>query len=126
MDVVNRDDVEAFVTKDTSVIREILSYRNSAIRRQSLAEAIVPPGGSTHPHYHKAAEEIYYILAGQGRMRVGSEAADVQAGDGIAIPPGSVHQITNTGREDLVFLCCCAPAYEHADTELVEAIPEPR
>ena len=119
MDIVNRNHVEAFVTKDTSTIREILSYRNSQIRKQSLAEAIVPPGACTQPHYHRVAEEIYYVLAGQGRIRVEGEEADVAPGDGIAIPPGCVHQIWNTGAEDLVFLCCCAPAYEHSDTELV-------
>lgn len=122
MDVVNRNDVTPFVTKDTSTIREILSYRNSAIQRQSLAEATVPPGASTQPHYHREAEEIYYILAGRGRMRIGSEEADVKVGDGIAIPPGSVHSISNTGAEDLVFLCCCVPAYEHSDTELTGAV----
>ena len=44
-------------------------------------------------------------------------AADAQ--DAIAIPPGALHQITNTGSEALKFLCCCAPGYEHEDTVLV-------
>ena len=39
MDIQNIDRVPAFTTKDGSEIRELLAYRNSAIRRQSLAEA---------------------------------------------------------------------------------------
>ena len=39
MDVLNLDAVPAFTTKDGSEIRELLAYRNSAIRNQSLAEA---------------------------------------------------------------------------------------
>jgi hypothetical protein len=31
----------------------------------------------------------------------------------------AVHQITNVGREELKFLCCCAPAYEDEDTALI-------
>jgi mannose-6-phosphate isomerase-like protein (cupin superfamily) len=31
-----------------------------------------------------------------------------------------LHQITNTGIEELKFLCCCAPGYEHEDTVLAE------
>jgi mannose-6-phosphate isomerase-like protein (cupin superfamily) len=53
-------------------------------------------------------------------MRIDREERPVAAGDAIAIPPGAVHTITNTGDQMLKFLCCCAPAYEHADTVLVE------
>ncbi len=120
MDIQNRDRVPSFTTKDGSEIRELLAHRNSCIAKQSLAEARLPVGGSTTPHYHPLTEEIYYILSGQGRMRIGTETSEVGPGDAIAIPPGLEHQIANTGDETLVFLCCCAPAYEHADTVLVE------
>lgn len=119
MDVHNVADVPAFSTKDGSEIRELLAHRNSCIRLQSLAEARLPPGGSTTPHYHPRTEEIYYIQEGVGRMQIGEEFRDVGPGDAIAIPPGSPHQITNTGTSLLRFLCCCAPAYEHADTVLL-------
>ncbi|HEX3725954.1 MAG TPA: cupin domain-containing protein [Pirellulales bacterium] len=124
MDIHNIEQVASFTTKDTSEIRELLAHRNSCIRNQSLAEARLPPGASTTPHYHPACEEIYYVLQGSARMRIGDQTADVGVGDAIAIPPGEIHQITNTGEQPLVFLCCCAPGYEHADTVLVEDWPE--
>ncbi len=120
MDIRQIDQVPAFTTKDGSEIRELLAHRNSCIAKQSLAEARLAPGQQTTPHYHVQTEEIYYILTGHGRMRIDREERDVAAGDAIAIPPGAVHTITNTGSEALKFLCCCAPAYEHADTVLVE------
>jgi mannose-6-phosphate isomerase-like protein (cupin superfamily) len=123
MHIVNIDDTAPFVTKDGSEIRELLAHRNSCIRNQSLAEARVAPGQTTQPHYHPQTEEIYYILQGQGRMRIDSECRDVGPGDAIAIPPGSPHQITNIGEQTLIFLCCCAPGYEHSDTVLLEAMP---
>src|SRR5438309_8091644 len=116
MDVKNLDEVPAFITKDGSEIRELLAHRNSAIRKQSQAEARVPVGGSTREHFHVEAEEIYYITAGTGRMRIGNHTHDVKPGDAIAIPPGQKHKIWNTGRETLKLLCCCAPAYEDNDT----------
>ena len=118
MDVVNIDQVEPFVTKDGSEIRELLAHRNSALRNQTLAEARLPAGAATTPHYHVKTEEVYYILAGSGCMRVGDEERPVLPGDAIAIPPGTLHQITNTGSDVLKFLCCCAPPYEHEDTIL--------
>ena len=110
----------AFTTKDGSEIRELLAYRNSCIRLQSLAEARVPVGSSTQEHYHIHTEEIYYITAGQGRMRLGTETREVRPGDAIAILPGQRHKLWNTGQEVLRLLCCCAPPYEHADTVLTE------
>jgi mannose-6-phosphate isomerase-like protein (cupin superfamily) len=120
MDIFNIDRVPAFTTKDGSEIRELLAPRNSKdIARQSLAEARLAPGGRTTPHYHPVTEEIYYILAGAGLMQIGDETRQVGPGDAIAIPPGAVHTIENTGDQTLKFLCCCAPAYEHDDTVMV-------
>jgi mannose-6-phosphate isomerase-like protein (cupin superfamily) len=120
MDIVNLAKTDSFTTKDGSEIRELLAHRNSCIRKQSLAEARVPPGARTIPHYHPQTEEIYYILQGAGQMRIGEETTAVGPGDAIAIPPGQIHHITNSGDTALVFLCCCAPGYEHTDTVLVE------
>ncbi|MEI8312382.1 MAG: cupin domain-containing protein [Verrucomicrobiota bacterium] len=42
----------------------------------------------------------------------------IAPGDLAAIPPGMRHTIHNTGSDELVFLCTCAPGYEHTDTFL--------
>lgn len=120
MDVVQRDSCTPFITVDGSEIRELLAYRNSSIRNQSLAEATLPPGGATTEHYHPRAEEIYYILHGTGTMRIDGEQREVRPGDAIAIPPGAKHKILNHCDSPLVFLCCCAPCYEHEDTVMTE------
>lgn len=122
MDVINRNEVVAFTTKDTSTIREILAPRNSAIVEQSLAEATLGPGAKTQAHRHPKTEEIYYILAGVGKMAIEAEMREVGPGDGVAIPAGKRHQIENTGTQDLVFLCCCVPAYTDADTEFCDTL----
>jgi mannose-6-phosphate isomerase-like protein (cupin superfamily) len=120
MDVRQLDDCPPFVTKDGSEIRELLAYRNSAIRNQSLAEARLPAGAATDEHYHPRTEEIYYITHGTGRIRIGDEVREVGPGDAIAIPPGSRHKLWNTGTGVLRLLCCCAPTYEHGDTIITE------
>lgn len=123
MDVINLADAPPFTTKDGSEIRELLAHRNSAIRNQSLAEARIPSGEATAAHYHPQAEEIYYLLEGRGRMQIEDEIREVGPGDAIAIPPGQRHQITTISAEPLRFLCCCAPAYEHTDTIMVDNWP---
>lgn len=122
MDIVNLDKAQAFTTKDGSEIRELLAYRNSCIRNQSLAEARLPVGGATDRHYHPKSEEIYFITHGSATMEIDGEVREIGVGDAVAIPPGKPHKIWNTGEVVLRFLCCCAPCYEHDDTVMVDDI----
>jgi mannose-6-phosphate isomerase-like protein (cupin superfamily) len=118
--VANLDDLEPFITKDGSGIRELAGPAWTPAQAQSLAEATVPIGGSTDAHYHPLSEELYYFTAGQGRLRIGSEEQDVKVGDCAVIPPGAEHKLFNTGAVPLVLLCCCAPAYSDEDTVITE------
>ena len=120
MEIVCLSDAPPFITKDGSEIRELMAYRNSSIRNQSLAEARLLVGAATQEHYHAKTEEIYFITAGRGRMRIDDEMAEVQAGDAIAIPPGRRHKLWNAGASPLTLLCCCSPCYEHGDTFITE------
>lgn len=121
MEVARRDELRPYVTKDGSTIREWAGPGYAAeAANQSLAEATVPSGGATAAHYHRRSEELYLVTAGRGLLRIGEEERAVAAGDCAAIPPGAVHQLRNTGDEDLVVVCACSPPYSHADTFLVE------
>jgi mannose-6-phosphate isomerase-like protein (cupin superfamily) len=111
--------IAAVETKDGSSVRELMHPRRHASRAQSLAEATVLPGRRTALHRHGRSEELYHILAGQGRMTLGEREFDVYPGDTVCIAPGTPHRIANPGHEPLRLLCCCAPAYAHDDTELL-------
>lgn len=112
----NLDQLQAFITLDGSSIRELAGPAWTAARNQSLAEATVPPGGETAEHYHPRTEELYYFVAGSGRMRLGDQEAGVSTGDCVVIAPGTAHKLWNHGAEPLVLLCCCAPPYSDEDT----------
>lgn len=120
MRVERHDDVEPFRTLDGSTVRELAAPGREGSAVQSLAEAIVPPGGETIEHLHRTSEEIYYFTAGAGRMRLAGEEAEVAAGDCVVIEPGASHKLWNTGSEDLVVLCCSSPPYSDEDTVLTE------
>ena len=117
--ITNRSDCPAFTTKDGSTIRELMAYRNSDCERMSLAEASLDVGCKTECHLHREVEEIYYFLSGRGRILVGDRYFEVESGVSILHRPGVRHQTWNTGDVPLVFLCACAPAYEHDDTDIL-------
>lgn len=115
-----RDDCRPYVTKDGSRIRELMHPGVHGNRAQSLAEATVPAGQQTLAHKHMQTEELYYIRSGTGLMYIDDEQRTLEAGDTVAIPPGTVHSIRNTGDTDLVILCACAPPYSHDDTVIID------
>jgi mannose-6-phosphate isomerase-like protein (cupin superfamily) len=118
MDIARRDSLPAYVTLDGSEIREWVAPGTPG-RRQSLAEATVPAGGSTRAHYHRESEEIYLVVRGSGRLLLGDEERAVSAGDCVVIPPGTVHRLWAGDDAPLVVVCSCVPPYSHGDTVLV-------
>ncbi|MFP4348491.1 MAG: cupin domain-containing protein [Thermodesulfobacteriota bacterium] len=119
---IEYDAVDPYTTKDGSIIRELIHPDLQGNKKQSLAEATIPPDFITELHRHVKSEEIYHILSGTGRMVLEMEQFEVGPGDSILIPPGTPHQIQNNGTAPLKILCCCAPAYTHADTELMTSV----
>lgn len=113
-----------YTTKDGSEIRELMHPSVHGNQAQSLAEATISPGRRTHLHRHHRTEELYHITAGTGRMTLGDETFLVESGETICIPPGTPHCIEASGHIALRLLCCCSPAYDHDDTELLETTGE--
>lgn len=116
MHIAPLGEAQPFTTADGSTIRELFGPATTRAANQSLAEATIAPGESTRRHYHRVAEEIYFITRGSGRMEIDGAEGPVRSGDAILIPPGAWHQITADPGETLHLLCCCAPAYSHEDT----------
>jgi mannose-6-phosphate isomerase-like protein (cupin superfamily) len=116
VEVRSLEQSEPFVTKDGSLIRELMGLPTSPlVRNQSLAEATLEPGQATARHYHRESEEIYLLLAGGGLMEIDSESREVGPGDAVLIPPGARHTL-RAGVGGARLLCCCAPPYRHEDT----------
>jgi len=68
----------------------------------------VPPGKRAWPfHNHPAKEEMFFVLQGNGEVRIGKATYPIRSGDFIACPAGgaeTAHQIINTGTEELRYL----------------------
>ncbi|MDE3084150.1 MAG: cupin domain-containing protein [Verrucomicrobiota bacterium] len=64
----------------------------------------VPSGAAVCPqHAHTVQWELFVVISGTAAVRIGEQLHDVKAGDAFMQPPGTAHQIINTGKEDLVF-----------------------
>ena len=64
----------------------------------------VPPGAAVCPlHAHSAQWELFVAVSGEATVRVDDTRQVVRAGEAFVQPPGTAHQILNTGTEDFVF-----------------------
>ena len=71
---------------------------------QSFEHVTAPPGGNVGLHLHSRTEEIYFIISGRGRMRVGDESRDVGPGDLILTPLHTAHSFQVVGDEPATFI----------------------
>tara|TARA_Y100001960_G_C14602911_1_gene791704 strand:+ start:142 stop:540 length:399 start_codon:yes stop_codon:yes gene_type:complete len=68
-----------------------------------LAVANIPPGCASSPHHHVNCESAIYVSKGSGRFLTGPQletTLDIQVGDFIYVPQGSVHQPINDSLSD--------------------------
>jgi uncharacterized cupin superfamily protein len=69
---------------------------------------VLPPGSAQCPlHAHRAEEEMFLILDGEGELRFGDQRHPLRRHDVVACPTGGpevAHQIINTGSVPLRYL----------------------
>ena len=71
----------------------------------------VAPGETVRPaHSHPNGEEVFYIIAGSGRVMIEGEVAPVREGSVVLFPQGKVHMLQNNGQTEMKVVCFFAPA----------------
>jgi mannose-6-phosphate isomerase-like protein (cupin superfamily) len=114
---------EYFQVADETVLCELLHPKNENMKMGcSVAHAILEEGKASLPHKLNSSVEIYYITKGKGKMHIDEESSDVEPGDAIYIPPGSVQYIENIGKSILEFLCMVTPPWQGEDEELCDVL----
>ena len=115
MRMTKRDCVQPFTGEDGGVVREL-----ARLARHTLAEIRHPPGTASREHYHTQAEEVYYVLEGQGEIRIDGETQAIGSGDVVEIVAGQRHKLWQRGESDLVLVVTCVPPYDVQEVVFTE------
>lgn len=75
----------------------------------TLVVEIFEPGGATPPNSHAEAEEMFFVLAGQGIAVADGVEQPIGPGDSFVLRPGVEHVVRNTGPGKLYCLTLMAP-----------------
>ncbi len=76
----------------------------------SVIQERVPAGQSEKRHRHARARQFFFILKGQAVMEMGGQLHPLEAGQGIEVPPGTVHKFRNDSHSDVEFLVVSSPS----------------
>jgi mannose-6-phosphate isomerase-like protein (cupin superfamily) len=74
-----------------------------------FAVEIFDPGGKTPPNAHPRAQEMFFVLKGEGVAHCGGNPVALRRGDSLLLPPGTEHVIENTGAGRLYCLTLMVP-----------------
>ncbi len=73
-------------------------------RRLKMGYTVVYPTGRTTGHAHEDREEVYFVAAGEGAMRIGEDEFPIRAGDAFYVPPGEHHTTWQRGNQTLIIV----------------------
>jgi oxalate decarboxylase/phosphoglucose isomerase-like protein (cupin superfamily) len=109
-------------TFDWGAIKWLISADTTAGAGLTFGEVVLLPGRGHDRHNHPTAEEILYVLSGEGDQMVSDQPPfKVKAGDTIYIPRAEYHSTLNTGWQTMRLLALYNPTgAEHA----LESLPD--
>jgi len=108
--VMNLDEVAFDDVEDNGIYTSRRGQIGAHIGARQLGYnlTVLPPGKVQCPfHSHRAEEEMFLILEGEGELRFGEQRYPLRRHDVIACPTGGAevaHQIINTGTTPLRYL----------------------
>jgi mannose-6-phosphate isomerase-like protein (cupin superfamily) len=109
-----------FLAGDHTVLRELLHPAKQPLALgYSVAHGTVAPGDRSKWH-RLTSSEVYYIIAGRGRLTVDDSVVAVEPGSVIYVPPGGKQSLENPGSTAIEFLCLVDPAWRAEDEEVLE------
>ena len=109
-----------FLAGDHTVLRELLHPAKQQLALgYSVAHGTLAPGARSKWH-RLASAEVYYIIAGLGRLTVDDSDVSVKPGSVVYVPPGGKQSLENNGSTPIEFLCMVDPAWRPEDEEVLE------
>lgn len=87
------------------------------------------PGQASTKHRHIETEELYVLLEGEGRVRVGEEVLTVTPLDALRVDPETTRQLFNDTEADQLWLVFGAPpeaanTLEMSEEQLARLYPD--
>lgn len=109
-----------FLAGDHTALRELLHPTKQPLALgYSVAHGTLAPGLRSKWHRLRSSE-VYYIIAGSGRLTVDDSVVAVETGSIVYVPPGGKQSLESSGTTAIEFLCLVDPPWRPEDEEVLE------
>jgi oxalate decarboxylase/phosphoglucose isomerase-like protein (cupin superfamily) len=99
------------MTFEWGFAKPLVAADNTDDPAMAMLHVVLLPGKGHDRHNHPDADEILYVLAGEGDQMVDDgEPFPVRPGHTVFVPKGAFHATLNTGYEPMAILAVYAPA----------------
>jgi len=86
----------------------------------AVIEEEMPPGTSENWHFHRAAQQVFFLLSGRLLFEFEQENIEVQANESLAIAPRKLHRVRNDSGSNAHFLVISSPATSADRVDIIE------
>jgi quercetin 2,3-dioxygenase len=90
-------------------VTEVLATREQTGAALGLFRQTIAPESGPPAHFHRAADEFFYIVSGEFSFRLGERVVSAPARSVVFVPRGTVHTFRNVGIEPGVLLVGVTP-----------------
>jgi len=88
-------------------VRWLVTRKTVAADDTVFGVTYFPPGSRHEIHRHENAEEVEYLIAGEGVARVGEDDVSMGVGDAVFVPRNDYHGFRNTSQTETAVMVWC-------------------
>lgn len=90
------------VSHNPAIQKKVILRKGDLPHLTNFSQAYFAPGQVAAAHAHQDMCEVFFVEAGEGQITIDGKPYPLQAGTCVAVEPGEVHEVRNTGTTDLI------------------------
>jgi len=105
---VRREDAEVYDLPGRDFLL-LVGPENTGAEGLTLGLAVFPEGSAPPGHVHESAEEVIYVVSGNGKLDTAKGSIELAPGTAVYIPPGLLHATVSQGPGPLELVSVFSP-----------------
>ena len=92
----------AQVSHNPEIKKKVILGSGELPHLTNFSQAHFAPGQISSGHSHSDMCEVFFVEAGAGIIRINEQEYSLYQGVCVAVEPGEIHEIVNTGSSELI------------------------
>ena len=93
---------EQEVSHNRAIKKKVMLQLGDLPHLTNFSQACFSPGQIAKAHAHQDMCEVFFVEAGKGVIRIDEQEYSLEPGTCVAVEPGEVHELINSGSTDLI------------------------